>query len=326
MSDSARARANPSTQASRKKPVVLITGAAGALAQRVIENLLPRYEVVAVDFREQVYHCSGVQSYCIDINKRRFEDLFRKHDIAGVIHMGRVMSSEEPRNRRYNSNVLGTAKLFKLCEKYRVNRVIILSTFHVYGANAYNPAMLDESAPLKAAELTMDLIDSVELENLAHIYLWRCPTLNVTILRPCNIVGPGIRNTIANLLSARVTPVLTGFSPMMQFIHVDDMADAITLAYRKNRKGIYNVATPDWVGFQDAVSACGCLRMPVPSIPPFLARQLLAMMPGNPLPPYLVNYFKYPVVLDHRHFQQTFGFEAKYSLKEIFRYYRSVKH
>ncbi len=74
---------------------------------------------------------------------------------------------------RYNANVLGTQKLLNLCIKYDVGQVLIMSTYFVYGANAYNSAPLDESAPLKASELTKNLVDSVELENLSQLYLWK---------------------------------------------------------------------------------------------------------------------------------------------------------
>ncbi|HAU19737.1 MAG TPA: NAD-dependent epimerase, partial [Marinobacter adhaerens] len=221
-----------------RRPHILITGAAGALAQQVIEQLRDTCDLVAVDFREQVYLGDDIPSYCIDFNKRVFEDLFRRYEFDGVIHMGRIMSSQLTRMRRYNANVLGTQKLLDLSHKYGIKRVVVLSTFHVYGAVAYNPALIDEAAPLKSAGLSADLIDSVELENLANIYLWRYPELNITILRPCNIVGPGVRNTISTLLGSERAPVLAGFSPMMQFIHIDDMADAIVLAYKKPTRGV----------------------------------------------------------------------------------------
>ena len=309
----------------RGRPEILVTGAAGALAQQVIARLRDDYQVVAVDFREQVYLGDDIPSYRIDIVKRGFEDIFRKHRIQGVIHLGRIMTSEDNRMRRYNANVLGTQRLLDLCHKYRVGRVLILSTYHVYGANAYNPALLDEAAPLKAAGLTMDLIDSVELENLATIYLWKYPRLNIHILRPCNIVGPGVRNSISRLLSSKFSPVLAGFSPMMQFIHIDDMADAILLAFEKNKPGIYNVAPDDWVSYQEALTECGCRRVPLPSIPPMVPRLLSAVLDLKAFPPFLMNYFKYPVILDNRLFKRTFGFEPKKSLKEIFRSYRDQK-
>lgn len=304
---------------------ILITGAAGALAQQVIEQLRDTCDLVAVDFREQVYLGDDIPSYCIDFNKRVFEDLFRRYQFDGVIHMGRIMSSQLTRMRRYNANVLGTQKLLDLSHKYGIKRVVVLSTFHVYGAVAYNPALIDESAPLKSAGLSADLIDSVELENLANIYLWRYPELNITILRPCNIVGPGVRNTISTLLASERAPVLAGFSPMMQFIHIDDMADAIVLAYKKPTRGVYNVAPQDWVAYQHALKLCGCKRIQVPSIPPMVPKMILGTLKLKSFPSYLMAFFKYPVVIDGRAFVNEFGFEPKRPLKEIFRFYRENK-
>ncbi|HBI78087.1 SDR family oxidoreductase [uncultured Marinobacter sp.] len=308
-----------------RRPHILITGAAGALAQQVIEQLRDTCDLVAVDFREQVYLGDDIPSYCIDFNKRVFEDLFRRYQFDGVIHMGRIMSSQLTRMRRYNANVLGTQKLLDLSHKYGIKRVVVLSTFHVYGAVAYNPALIDEAAPLKSAGLSADLIDSVELENLANIYLWRYPELNITILRPCNIVGPGVRNTISTLLASERAPVLAGFSPMMQFIHIDDMADAIVLAYKKPTRGVYNVAPQDWVAYQHALKLCGCKRIQVPSIPPMVPKMILGTLKLKSFPSYLMAFFKYPVVIDGRAFVNEFGFEPKRPLKEIFRFYRENK-
>ena len=308
-----------------KKKTVLVTGAAGALAQQVINRLRTEYQIVAVDFRKITYHSDDIPSYKIDFNKRVFEDLFKHHDFDSVIHLGRISSAEETRMRRYNANVLGTQKLLDLCHKYGIHNVIVLSTYHVYGASPYNPALIDETAPLKAAELTMDLVDSVELENLANIYLWRYPDLNITILRPCNIVGPGVRNTISSLLSSKYAPVLMGFSPIMQFIHIDDMADAVTLAHKQRKRGVYNVASNDWVAYQDALELCDCRQVPIPSIPPVLPKTITGFLGMKMFPSYLLNYFKYPVVIDGSHFSKTFGFEAKRPVKEIFRTYRELK-
>ena len=309
-----------------KRPQILVTGAAGTLAQEVINQLRETCDIVAVDFREQVWLGDDIPSYCIDFNKRVFEDLFRRFHFDGIIHLGRIMSSQETRLQRYNANVLGTHKLMDLSHKYGVGRLMILSTYHVYGAMPFNPALIDEEAPLKAAGLTMDLVDSVELENLANIYLWRYPDLNITILRPCNIVGPGVRNAISTLLSGERAPVLAGFSPMMQFIHIDDMADAIVRAWQRKKKGIYNVAPDDWVAYQRALELCGCQQVPIPSIPPILPRTILRLLNLKRFPPYLMDFFKYPVIIDGRHFAKEFGFRPKRTLDDIFHYYRENKH
>ena len=75
-----------------------------------------------MDFREQVYLGDDIPSYCIDFNKRVFEDLFRRYQFDGVIHMGRIMSSQETRMRRYNANVLGSQRMLDLCHKYGISR------------------------------------------------------------------------------------------------------------------------------------------------------------------------------------------------------------
>jgi len=300
------------------KSQILVTGAAGALAQQVIARLRRHYRVVAVDFRYPAQLDDDIPSYCVDFNKRSFEDIFRQHPFDGVIHIGRILTYESTPNNRYNANVLGAQKLFDLCLKYKIAPVLVLSTFHVYGATPYNPAPLDESAPLKASNIALDLVDLVELENLATIYLWKHPELNITILRPCHIVGPSMRNSISLLLTQDIAPVLLGFSPLMQFIHMDDMADAIVLAFEKNRPGIYNVAPADWIPYQEAVAECGCVRLPLPPVPEFLPKRITKLMGTRAFPSALIDYFKYPVIINGSLFEKTFDFKPRHSLAMIF--------
>ncbi|NOY68838.1 MAG: NAD-dependent epimerase/dehydratase family protein [Deltaproteobacteria bacterium] len=311
--------------AEEKKPKVLITGARGALAQQVITRMKSHFRLVIVDFRRRVVMDEDIPSYFVHITKRGFEDIFREHKIDGIIHLGRMESDESNRFSRYNANVLGTQNMLDLCIKYNVSQVLILSTFFVYGANAYNPVPLDEGAPLKASALTKNLVDTVELENLAHIYMWKHRDLNLTILRPCNIVGPGVRNSMSLLLSRKTSPVLIGFNPMMQFIHIGDIAKAIVKAYKKNTPGIYNVAPNDWVGYQDALVASGCRRIPIPSIPPVVPMTISRFLNLKSFPSYLINYFKYPAIIDGSLFAKTFNFKPSRGLDYIFQHYRRKK-
>lgn len=309
-----------------KRRTVLVTGAGGALARRVLQRLRDRYELVAVDFRRKVDTEPGIHSYLVELHKRGFEDVFAAHAIDAVIHIGRIFTHEKNRDQRYNANVLGTKRLLDLSRKYGVKQVMIHSTYFVYGATPYNPALLDEETPLKASEVTQDLVDSVELESLANIYLWKHPDLHITILRPCNLLGPGVRNSMSILLARPLVPVLIGFSPMMQFLHVEDMADAMVLAFERNQPGIYNVAPEDYVPYQQAVAECGCRRLPIPSIPPALPKGISSALNWNAFfPPYLINYFKYPVILDGRLFRETFGWKPRRNLNDIFSYYRKQK-
>lgn len=307
------------------KPEILITGAGGALAQKVISSLKKHHSVIVLDFRHKPQVGHNIASYKVDFNKRELEDIFKKHNIGTVIHLGRIGANQSTRLNRYNANVLGTQKLLDFCVKYKVTRTIVLSTYHVYGANPYNPSLIEEETPLKAADLTMDMVDSVELENLANIYLWKHPELNITILRPCNIVGPGINNTMSRLLASKYAPYLVGFSPMMQFIHVDDMAKAVCSALTKNKSGIFNVAPDDWVAYHAALAHCDCTKIPILSIPPVIPKVFSRISGWKSFPLHLVNYFKYPVIIDGTAFNDTFDFKPEVELQEIFAYYKIEK-
>lgn len=309
----------------RQREKVLVTGAAGALAQHVIAHLKGDYDVVGVDFRGlQATHPDTVD-YEVDFNKRTFEDVFREHDFAAILHLGRIRATQLDRGRRYSSNVVGTERLLRFALKYGVEQVLVLSTYHVYGAHPSNPSLIDEDYPLMAASQHSELVDAVELENLANIYLYKHPELHITLLRPCNIVGPGIGNAIGRVLSQPVAPCLGGFSPLMQFIHVEDMAAAIVAAYKKNVPGVYNVAPEDWLPYQDALEQAGCRRLFLPSIPPMVPKLLAGALGRYAFPTYLVDFFKYPVVLDGTRFTRTFDFATEYSYDDIFAYYRSHK-
>ncbi|RZU37084.1 UDP-glucose 4-epimerase [Fluviicoccus keumensis] len=308
-----------------RKKTVLITGAAGALAQQVINRLHGHYNLVVCDARREVSMPEDIPSYQVDFNKRRFEDLFREHHFDSIIHLGRIGTNEYSREGRYAANVLGSQRLLDLARKYQVGQTLILSTYFVYGAHPLNPAYLTEAAPLKAAGITMDLVDSVELENLATIYLWKYPELNITILRPCNIVGPGVNNTLSQLLMQDRVPVLMGFSPMMQFIHLEDMAEAIAAAFEGNQPGIYNVAPDDCVPYAKAVALCGCKTLPVPSTPASMPALMSRLLGRQLFPPHLLNYFKYAATIDGSLFATTFRFKPRYSLRDIFTHYRHLK-
>src|SRR3546814_11854508 len=83
------------------------------------------------------------------------------------------------------------------------------------------------------------------------------------------------------LLSRSLAPVLLGFSPLMQFLHVDDMADALVAAFEQNKPGVYNVAPDDYVTYQVAVEQSGCRKLPVPSITPLLTKLISGVQNWN---------------------------------------------
>ena len=57
----------------------------------------------------------------------------------------------------------------------------------------------------------------------------------------------------------------------------------------------------------------------------FLPKKISERFDWKGWPPYLLNYYKYPVIIDGSLFNKTFHFKPKRTLDDIFSYYREKK-
>ena len=110
-----------------------------------------------------------------------------------------------------------------------------------------------------------------------------------------------------------------GFNPMMQFIHEEDVAEAIALALETGTHGVFNVVGPGAVPLQVAIRETGGTALPIPEP---VAR--LRLRPALPLglyhtPPGAIDFVKYPCTLDGRRFRARHRLPARCSrLEDIF--------
>lgn len=299
---------------------VLITGAAGGLAAIVADTLKGKFELYGVDPRPQPAEDKFPgQFFQTDYRQRKMADLFRIHKFDAVIHLGRVpIAARLRKTQRFNLNVLGTRSLLDLALKYRVKSVIVLSTFHVYGAHQHNHLYISEDDPLLASQTFPEIVDAVELDNVSVAFSLRNPSVRTVILRPTNIIGNRIKNQISTFLRGSVCPILLGFDPMWQFIHEQDMANAILLALEGEKSGMYNVSGEGVIAFSHAVRLAGGSPLPIPS---FLSRVVIRglKLAGQYFPRHLVDFFKYPVVISDKAFRKDFGYQPHISTADALR-------
>ncbi len=288
---------------------ILITGARGGLAETVVSRLARRFDLVGVDPRplrvEQEF--PGV-FYQIDYRQRRMADVFRNHSFHALLHVGRVpVTADVRKSARYHLNVLGTRNLLDLAARYAVKNVVVVSTFHVYGAHHHNHLYINEDDPLRASQTFPELSDAVELDNVSTLFMLKHRDIRTVVLRPTNVIGPKINNTITKILANRYCPVLMGYDPLQQFIHEEDMAQAMELALESDRGGVYNVSGEGVIPFTRAIKLVGATPVPVPTFLgyPFAG---LASKLGSNFPVHLLDYFRYPTVLTDAAFRRDFGY------------------
>ncbi len=298
---------------------ILITGIAGGQARLLARRLRERHEVVGVDREPWSTRPAGTPFYQVDVRKRAFEDVLRKEQPTAVVHLGFVRHFRDAPEQRYDINVRGTRKLFDQCRSYGVRRLIVVSSSYVYGAFPENPYFMDEDHPLAASRNYPEIRDLVEVDTLASAFMWRHPELEVCVLRPVPTLGRYARNSMLTYLGMSRPVTLMGFNPMVQFIHEEDMTEALAIATERGLRGVYNVVGPGEVPIHTALRECGARPRPIPE---FLARPLIARMFSVglfPFPPGALDYIKFTCTISGRRFAEETGFKPEYGLEEVFR-------
>ncbi len=292
---------------------VLITGASSAIARLVAGALSPKYELVGVDPRPAPSQSHFPGTFIVaDYHSRKLDEVFKDHTFDAVLHLGRIRESQKYSPQyRFQMNVVGTGKLLELCRASQVKHLIVLSTYHVYGAHKLNPLQLTEDSPLRASQSFPELADAVELDHAATTFMWKHREVRTTILRPVNVVGKHVRNTICSLLRSGICPKVFGFDPLMQFMDEKDLARALILALENPVPGIFNVAGEGVVALSHAIRHAQAVAVPIPPLITAGFVRLLSEFSTIGFPPYLMEYFKYPTVVNDDPFRKLFGYQPK---------------
>ena len=306
-----------SSSAPRK---LVVTGMAGRLGRVVARQLHrdPSVTLIGLDRRPFVGKPKDVEHYQVDPGNRRARDLFRHGDIAALVHLGVRHHPRATPAEIYSHNVTGTAKLLEYCQAYRVPKVVLLSSADVYGPRPENSQFLTEDAPLLAAQRFPQIRNLVEVDHMVSTFLWRARGSETVILRPVHILG-SVRNAASNYLRLSPVPTLLGFDPLVQPIHVEDVAEAIARALAPGARGIYNVVGPGILPLSAAIAETGRKTFAVPHP---LARSLGALAFRFGLSSYPVDeldFIRFSGMIDGRRAQDELGLRPRYGLRDTIR-------
>jgi UDP-glucose 4-epimerase len=292
---------------------VLIIGIQGALSKITAELLIkkfPEIKIHGVDSRAitDLTHRPEITTENIKYTRTNFEKIFREHHFDTVLHLGRLGHAKaiNDMNQRINVNLVGTNTILDLAQKFQCKKVVILSTHHVYGALSDNPMFIPENAPLRASFKFPELRDVVEMDQMCTNWMWKNQNqIETIVLRPANIIGPQINNSISQYLKTPYAPIPMDYNPMFQFVHEFDMANIITRSIGELSTGVYNVANDEIIALKEAVELIGIKKMTMPII---LVEQLAKIIsPLWKFPNYLLGYIKFSATLDGSHLKSKLG-------------------
>lgn len=304
---------------------ILIIGIAGGLAQMTARLILtenPEWEIIGIDSRDisKVPPLKGLTSMQLKYSRGNFENLFRSHEFQTVYHLGRISHSSNTHNvlaKRIELSVMGTNRILELCERSGVKKVVILSTFHVYGALPDNSIFLNEEAPLKASMRHPELRDVVEMDQICTSWMWKNQNnISTVVLRPCNIIGTQIQNSMTKFLAGPIALSPMDYNPFFQFIHEFDMAQVLYKVLKDVPTGTYNVAGSDFISLREALDVVGTKGIPFPMV---LAGGLNSALKkfNIEVPDYLLEYLKFSCLISNQELTKHLGANfLRFSIKE----------
>jgi UDP-glucose 4-epimerase len=169
-------------------------------------------------------------------------------EVSGLVHL--AWSTELPGSIAALRHVLAAAA------RWRPKSLVHLSSATVYGAWPDNPVPLLEGAPLRPCPGFDFAVEKAEAERLVTEWAEEHPEVAVAVLRPAVTVGSAGPPLYRALAGTLLPPAGDGSRPM-QFLHVDDLASAVSLAYAKALRGVYNVAPDGWTTEETARTLAG---------------------------------------------------------------------
>ncbi|HUQ40067.1 MAG TPA: NAD-dependent epimerase/dehydratase family protein [Acidimicrobiales bacterium] len=134
-----------------------------------------------------------------------------------------------------------------------VDRVVLVSSAQVYGAWADNPVPLTEDAPLRPNPAAVNAVERAEAERVLAEWRERHPDAATVVLRPALVVGGDDAPTPLPGRDAGVPA---------QFLHEDDLADAVALAAVGDIDGVFNVAPDGWIAAETVTALVHPIGVP----------------------------------------------------------------
>jgi nucleoside-diphosphate-sugar epimerase len=294
---------------------VVITGADASLAERVIA--LAAVTASATDRVVAVADCAlpglpaGVDVRRLDLAT---DDL--KPTLEGASALLHLAQSVPADAAAATADVDVVRRVLDAAGSAGVGHVVVLSSATVYGAWANNPVPLTEEATLRPNPGFAFAAERAEIERLAAEWRDEHPSATVAVLRPVRVAAPGGAEWLPRALKPSPAVPEGVDEPPVQFVHVDDLASAVEVAWRERLDGAYNVAPDGSIPADEVRSLTGA--PPKVRLPDRVVRRLVGLVFRSgigPTPPELLSYTLHPWVVANDRLRAA-GWAASFTNEE----------
>lgn len=277
---------------------VAVTGVSGYLGTRLVEqlDLDDRVErVLGFDIRPPSVRSEKLLYDAVDIRSDALGPRLEGVDV--VVHLAFVMDPIKDEREMRDINVNGSVKVFQAAANAGAAKIVYLSSAVVYGAHPNNPLPLTEDDPLRANLDFSYAAHKLEVEYAVREFRSEHPGIVFTVFRPAIVFGRHVDNAWSHMLETPVVFGVRGYSPPLQLVHEDDVADALVFSVFEDLDDAYNLAPGDRLPAERIVEMAGKRRIELDEPRAFSMMDRLWSLGLAEAPPGMLHYVMYPWIV-----------------------------
>lgn len=304
----------------------VITGGSGYIGSRLVEFLVgrPDTEKVAIaDVKPPSIPRAKTEFHRTDVRDRAaLQGLLERIEPDALVHLAFVLNPIRDEAAMYDIDVNGTFNALDAASRASTPHVLVTSSTTAYGAWPDNPEPIDEDWALRGQPDFAYARHKTEADRLCQLWAAEHPDRTMTIVRPCIVLGPNVDNYIVR--SWENAPFFARFKGErdrhVQFVHEDDLAEAVAELLVGRRGGAYNVTGDGVLTWQETAEIAG---MKVRTAPFGFFYRLNALMwtlrvRGTESPPGNLQFIRHSWVCSNEKVKRTLGWSPKHGSRETF--------
>ena len=295
---------------------VALTGAAGYVGSGLIEDLCSDERVSRVlgfDVRpSSVRHPKFVFDE-VDVRNPALEARLDGVDV--VIHLAFIMDPIKDEALMRDVNLNGSQNVFRCAATAGVRKIIYTSSATAYGAHPDNDVPLTEDSPLRANLDFSYPAHKLEVEYVVKEIRGEFPDVTFTLYRPAIVFGPHVDNAWSHQLEMPVIFGVRGYEPPFQFVHEDDVHEALLFAVFNELDGAYNLAPEGWLEQQEILEVVGRPSLEIGEARAFALADRMWSTGLGEAPAGMLHYVMHPWVMSVEKLAQA-GFTCSKSSRQ----------
>jgi UDP-glucose 4-epimerase len=301
----------------------VITGGSGYLGSRLVDVLSRRGDterIVICDVVPPREYRPKTQFERVDVRDRdTVRTVLDRARPDALVHLAFILNPSHDEHLMYDVDVNGTHNVLEAAGQAGTDQVLVTSSTVAYGAFPDNPVPLTEDDPVRGVSSFSYARDKTESDRICQLWAAKYPDRVMTIVRPCIVFGPNVDNYLLRLwTNLPFTADVGNLDNPIQFVHEDDVVDALTGLLLGRHGGAFNLAADGLMTLRECTELIGrpIRRMPLPAYRGIA--QAAWRLRASEAPPGQIEFGLYPWIASNDKLKRTLGWKPRHTSRETF--------